>query len=162
MKKKTQNQQPDTRQLFYKLMARKPASFEELPVANCLTTPQIEALKRMPVIDVSGREPPDDFNRDLPLEFVAQFDDAFFYVDTEGFRYCRYAFRLPDNPQNLLPPPFKVWVVVERRGKADAEPEELDLPFGPTAEFADEADAVGFASRVHEHALNLLSPSTKI
>jgi len=131
-----------------------------LPVSQVPVNQQLIELRgHQTVIDVSGREPPDNFDHDLPLEFVASRpnggNEAFFYVDTEGFRYCRYAFRLPDNPQNLLPPPFKVWVVVEKQGKADAEPEELDLPFGPTAEFADEADAVGFASRVHEHALNL-------
>jgi hypothetical protein len=54
-------------------------------------------------------------------------------------------------------PAYKVWVIVEKLDPAGGDPEELDLPFGATAEFAAETGAVDFARRLHDYGQGLPS-----
>ncbi len=150
-------QENDTRQLFWKLVMRKPVYYRDMPTVERLSAVQIKALRALPVLDLGTPEACEDFGFETPMEFIGKVGDAFFYINTEGYTYPRYAFRLPGDPQSLKPPPYKVWVVVEKQEDPDREPEELDLPFGAVAEFADETEAMGFAHLIHEYGQNLKS-----
>jgi len=38
----------------------------------------------------------------FPLEWIVIRGDEFFYVDNEGYQYCRYGFKIADDIVNLL------------------------------------------------------------
>ena len=106
MKTKIEKKTNDTRDLFWRLTVRKPERYADIPARPCLDAAQVEALQQLPVVDLDRPEMCDDFKRDTPREFVGMvggFGLSYFYINTEGYDYPRYAFRLPAHPQNLKP-----------------------------------------------------------
>lgn len=93
----------DFRELFT-VTTRKPSSWEEVKHAHLsgLTSDQLEALKLLPVVEV----PPNfgvsdtlegwksDYGVELVLTVSPFGSRTFYYVNTEGYDYCRYVLRL--------------------------------------------------------------------
>ncbi len=76
---------------------RKPMDWSDL-LERSLTREEAAVVKELPVLHSlpKGHKPMrDDLPEDTPQRFIAYFGDAAYYVNTEGYSYVRYAFKLP-------------------------------------------------------------------
>jgi hypothetical protein len=97
----------DTRHLFDSLSVRKPSTWDEVPHAE-LGTELLQAAMRLPRRVVAWEASPmsdifrGDSRRTGAIEWVVERlgeeDIQYFYVNTEGYTYARYAFRFTPRP----------------------------------------------------------------
>ena len=76
---------------------RKPMDWSDLRERS-LTRAETSVVKELPVLHSlpkSHKPMRDDLPEDAPQRFIAYFGDAAYYVNTEGYSYVRYAFKLP-------------------------------------------------------------------
>lgn len=78
------------------LCERKPGSWNEV-IEERLTVGQQRLVRCLPLYHLPDDHKPlrDDFVDKMPQRFVAVVKEVPYYVNTEGYAYCRYAFRLP-------------------------------------------------------------------
>jgi len=96
----------DYRSLFDSQTTRKPCSWEEVGNVRLrdLTADQLQALRSLAVVEVPKTFNVDgdlDWSNDYSFEFILTHDPSigdrvFYYVNTEGYSYCRYIVRLLD------------------------------------------------------------------
>lgn len=76
---------------------RKPMDWSDLR-ERTLTREETAIVKELPVLHslpADHKPMRDDLPEESPQRFVAYFGDAAYYVNTEGYSYVRYAFKLP-------------------------------------------------------------------
>lgn len=75
---------------------RKPMDWSDL-LERSLTREETATVKELPVVDLPADHKPmrDDLAEGTPQRFVARVGEKTYYVNTEGYSYVRYAFRLP-------------------------------------------------------------------
>lgn len=111
----------DTRKLFDRYTRRKPSSFHDVDIVGEFCHDQIEALRAMPFIGMDNDPMFGTFDSS-PLiqhvldsgtcEFVLRLPDnrfvpeanvrRYFYVNTEGYDYCRYVFEIDPAWVNVI------------------------------------------------------------
>ena len=88
----------DSRSTFTPLCARKPATWDECPRHRHSEMPQWqrELIGKLPMIGTDAATPMEPFlGENPPLEcFVVITGGRCFYVNSEGYNYARYAFRI--------------------------------------------------------------------
>jgi hypothetical protein len=100
-------------QILDDLCARKPSDWSDLaPASKTIATPEvIDLLETLPQFALS-ETPFTDFDGIRPQRFLAVGSGQVYYVNTEGYSYSRYAFRLPKK--------LETWVL-ETAPRLDAE-----------------------------------------
>lgn len=76
---------------------RKPMAWSDL-LERPVSRVESEIIKGLPVLHSLPKDHKpmvDDLPVETPQRFVAHFGDAAYYVNTEGYSYVRYAFKLP-------------------------------------------------------------------
>ena len=85
----------DTRALFDMLTFCKPAFWEGIPTVDQFDDDQLEALRCLPLVKADPYSSPlNRFGADAAIEFLVDVGGTLYYVNTEGFDYCRYVFRI--------------------------------------------------------------------
>jgi len=113
---------------------RKPCDWSECAVLSKPTKGQEDYLKGLSLFPVADDHGPmgdlvkpaaDGYLIRMPQRFLAKHKGAYYYVNTEGYSYCRYALRVPaslfgsEEPAVLVPEPVQ------------EEPSEPELPEVP-------------------------------
>jgi hypothetical protein len=87
----------DFRNIFTPLTTRKPFRWDDTPMERGLGEWHAQMLRQLSVLKTSSA-PLDDFlPENHPLECVVRVGERAFYVNTEGYRYARYAFEFNPN-----------------------------------------------------------------
>lgn len=85
----------DTRSLFSRFTARKPVTWEEIPALPNLESLRT-AIKYLPRMNIVTECPPYKLSISPDrYEWVAKRESCYYYINTEGFEYARYAARIP-------------------------------------------------------------------
>jgi hypothetical protein len=108
----------DTRFLFNKMTSKKPSSWEDLTCVNQFDDDQLMALRKLPKLTVSENfgtfDRHEEINRFFRKKDRTEFilvrlvgdtdepDEQYYYVNSEGYDYCRYAFRIGDGWREIL------------------------------------------------------------
>lgn len=113
----------DMTKILLPFCARK-EEFEDMPEPTNLGAKELKALsylydkglvieipKRASAFDTVFKSPGSSFKTDqemedyytaFPTEWIVIRGDEFFYVDNEGYDYCRYGFKIPEDVLNAI------------------------------------------------------------
>lgn len=88
----------DSRNIFMPLCTRKPATWDECPRHRHSEMPEWkhELIRKLPVVATEAASPMDNFLGENPSRecVVVITGGRVFYVNSEGYDYARYAFRI--------------------------------------------------------------------